>query len=354
MVASIFATQQPSMRPPSGGPTLNTLTLSGPIAVGAPSSGTIIGRTATSTISSGLTGLTVNSAAATYIWDGTGPFGSNATALTETLAGATNNPKNSPLFVSRTEANTYIAALPSSPDSSRRVLIQQLFQNLLVGTVNGTNVFSKLDYLHRYACEDGGNALIDMVQVIPYTASPINNPVFTVDRQFATDGVSSYVDTGYNPLTAARWTVGSACFGIWCRDNVARDPSAAGFLNGSLVGTLIAPWQVTNNTIAIRANEATGGATAPGSVSTSVGHTAVNRADATSSGLQIWRNGALIPSTSAAATAIANGNLRCGSVDNTRFQQRSFAFSHGGPSLTPNEMADLYAAFAAYMTAIGA
>lgn len=80
-------------------PTLGTLTLSGTLTNGTASSGTISGATVGSTIASGVTGLTVNSGARTYAFDGTGSAGSYPSALTETLTGATNSPKVSALSV---------------------------------------------------------------------------------------------------------------------------------------------------------------------------------------------------------------------------------------------------------------
>ena len=98
MVASVFAGQNPKMRPPTG-PTLGTLTLSGTLKVATPTSGTIIGATPSSLIFSNQEGLTVDGNARTYVWDGTGTAGTNPAGLTEILAGATNTPKNSPLTV---------------------------------------------------------------------------------------------------------------------------------------------------------------------------------------------------------------------------------------------------------------
>lgn len=85
---------------------LTTLTLSSPIFAGAASSGTIIGATPGSTITSNVAGLTVNSGARTYTWDGTGAAGTTANGLVETgPAGAVGDPKNSAIIVQ--PANAY-------------------------------------------------------------------------------------------------------------------------------------------------------------------------------------------------------------------------------------------------------
>jgi hypothetical protein len=80
-------------------PVLGTLSLSGTITNGTASSGTISGATAGSTIVSNVTGLTVNSDARTYTWDGTGAAGTVSNGLVETLAGATGSPKSNSITV---------------------------------------------------------------------------------------------------------------------------------------------------------------------------------------------------------------------------------------------------------------
>ena len=75
--------------------TLSALGLSSSsFTVGTPASGTITGATAGSTIAAtGLpTGLTVNGAARTFAYDGTGSAGTTSITLTETLVGYSNSP----------------------------------------------------------------------------------------------------------------------------------------------------------------------------------------------------------------------------------------------------------------------
>lgn len=94
-------------------PTLSALTLSDTsFAVGSPESGTIIGATAGSTITSGAlpTGFTFNSAARTWAWDGTGSVSTPAVTFTETLAGATNSGRQSTVNLAITAAPVGISA----------------------------------------------------------------------------------------------------------------------------------------------------------------------------------------------------------------------------------------------------
>jgi hypothetical protein len=78
---------------------LKPLTLSGALKKGTVSAGAILGATAGSAIVSNVAGLTVNSAARTYAFDGTANAGTVANGLVETLANAAGSPMASPLTV---------------------------------------------------------------------------------------------------------------------------------------------------------------------------------------------------------------------------------------------------------------
>jgi hypothetical protein len=84
--------------------TLGTLSLSGTLTVGTPSSGSIDGATAGSTITEAVPGLTVDSAARTYEWDGTGSAATYADGLREAHPNATNSGRLSPITVSAAPA----------------------------------------------------------------------------------------------------------------------------------------------------------------------------------------------------------------------------------------------------------
>lgn len=97
--------------------TLGALTFSSAsFVIGTASSGTINGATAGSTITaSGLpTGVTINSAARTWAYDGTGTVTSGNITLTETLAGATGSPRNSTVAYTVANAPATLGALTLS------------------------------------------------------------------------------------------------------------------------------------------------------------------------------------------------------------------------------------------------
>jgi hypothetical protein len=93
-------------------PALGALTLSATaFLVGTPTNGTINGATAGSAIAPGVlpAGLTINGAARTWSWDGSGAVTAGNITLTETLAGATGSPWPSVIAFAVTNA-------PAKPD----------------------------------------------------------------------------------------------------------------------------------------------------------------------------------------------------------------------------------------------
>jgi len=80
--------------------TLGTLTLSDTLTAGTPSSGTILGATAGSTISDSIVGLSIDSDDLSYTWDGTGRAGTFPEGLIETHPNATNSGRASAVTVS--------------------------------------------------------------------------------------------------------------------------------------------------------------------------------------------------------------------------------------------------------------
>ena len=100
-------------------PTLSTLSLSSALTSGTAVSGTILGAYPGSTITtSGVTGLTVNSAARTFAFDGTGTAITVPTGLTEALAGAANSPKTSPVSIASASVGPTTAGLLYKSDGT--------------------------------------------------------------------------------------------------------------------------------------------------------------------------------------------------------------------------------------------
>jgi hypothetical protein len=87
---------------------------------------------------------------------------------------------------------------------------QQTLQNQLVVDLKAGGIWSKLDTFGVFATDgDSDFALIDWIRLSDYTA--VNSPTFTTDEGFTGDGISSYIDTNYNPaISGINYTLDNA------------------------------------------------------------------------------------------------------------------------------------------------
>lgn len=102
-----------------------------------------------------------------------------------------------------------VVAAGGTVSAGRKTLLNALVQGLIAD-----GIWQKLDRLWILAAENSQSALIDLVALDQATA--VNSPTFTADRGYAGDGVTSYVDTTFNPLTqGVTYQKDSAHIGVW-------------------------------------------------------------------------------------------------------------------------------------------
>lgn len=241
------------------------------------------------------------------------------------------------------EAQAYFAAMAVQPDDARKVLINNLINNLIV---NG--VWARLDCLFLLAATTSQAGLLNAVNPAQ-TATLVNAPTFTVDRGFTTNGTTSYVDTGFNPSTAGgKYTQTLAYFGIWVNAETQFAASPAGWFDGT-DGVTVNP-RTAADAMNGRVNEAAAiTAAAPGT--SALGLSAVNRLS--NSNTRLTRNGVLVQSGSAASTALNNNNLYLGRSATASYAAGRFAACAIGSVNAATDLA-LYNALNTYFTAIGA
>jgi hypothetical protein len=92
---------------------------------------------------------------------------------------------------------------------------QQILQNQLMLDLKSAGVWSKLDTFAIFATDGSSNfALIDWKRLTLYTG--VNSPTFTSDGGFTGDGLSSYIDTNFNPATqGVNYTLNDAGRFFW-------------------------------------------------------------------------------------------------------------------------------------------
>lgn len=131
------------------------------------------------------------------------------------------------------ELGTYISGLVTPLSAGQLTLLNTLITSIKTGMIinNLTDVF---DTIYILAGETAESSLRNLVKNTHY-ATAVNAPAFTALEGFLTDGLASYIDTNYNPLTqAVRYTLNSASFGVYSRTDRG---SALGKAHGAITGS---------------------------------------------------------------------------------------------------------------------
>lgn len=217
----------------------------------------------------------------------------------------------------------------------------------------------------RSLVDAGAWATLDVVQIYgthalelinwknPGTFNPslANAPVFERFRGITTDGVSSYIDTGFNPSTAGgNFTQNNNCFGVRTTNNVTVG-NVAGWTDGT-DGILVNP-RSASDVVTAQAN-ATSATTATGTFADSRVLQMVNRSSTAS--VQIYRDGLSITLASGGTTlsqALNNSNLFAGRVATASFRAAQ-VFSLYAGAMNGTRHAALAAADLALAQALGA
>jgi hypothetical protein len=233
------------------------------------------------------------------------------------------------------QTQALVARFTTPPSLARTVLI-----NTLIGSLVTAGVWGKLDALYVMAQYDAQAAQQNWVANQYNLAVAVGVPVFTADRGYATNGTTSCLTTGFNPVTAAgKLSLNSAYMGVW-----ALNLSANGRFGNdtSRLGWGSVPMHYT------RAND---GTTTQGSVSASARWFSWSRA---ASGSYVQRvNGADFSTPSVTSTALTNNVLLLGQT-NGSFGAGPYVACAFGSSLTQSEDAALYNALNIWNTAVGA
>src|SRR5215813_10721680 len=88
-----------------------------------------------------------------------------------------------------------------------------LVDDLIVG-LKADGIWTKLDRLWLFAAENAKTALTDLVGLTLATA--VSSPTFTIDKGYAGNGTSSYIDTGFNTSTSGvNFTLNTSHLAVW-------------------------------------------------------------------------------------------------------------------------------------------
>jgi len=241
--------------------------------------------------------------------------------------------------VGNAEASALALRFATDPGDTRRGLI-----DTCIGELKAAGVWAKLDVLYLFAAHDAQAAQRNWIQDA-FNATPSGSPTFTADRGYAGDGAGGFVDTNFNDLTgSALWTQDTLSLGAYINQYAGGSNSFLGLTSGSNL-------RMGASTTAITTRVHSGTSFNPGITNPSPGHMAITRDTATTS--RCLRNGVSVNTSGAVSVAGVNANVvafRSASAYNAD----RMACLHMGGFLTPAEVADLYGAILAYLTALGA
>lgn len=232
----------------------------------------------------------------------------------------------------------------STPPTVARMAID----DTLVKALKAAGVWPKLDVLYVLAAADSQAARLNW-KSSSFTATPVNSPTFTADRGYQGDGVSSYLDSGFNPTTAGGlFSQDSGHISIWSRSSEQTTVADAGNSN-----SLINARESTDQT-PLRINAAATIRTPLASVTDGKGHFVASRTSSSSS--RAYRNGSPLTAEQASVSSSVDSNsIRfCGRSATVQYSTRQLALGSIGAGLSAADVAAMFTAVQAYMQAAGA
>lgn len=242
-----------------------------------------------------------------------------------------------------------LAAMVVQPSTPEIIAINEMIVSLI-----DTGIFAKLDYLHVYAQETSQAALLNWVAPSDFTGSLVNAPTFTSDRGFAGDGLTSYIDTNFNPSAdGVNFTLNKAAHGVYVRT----DPGVGAYAEigaedaGGDFTSIHVRFSDGNNYVLVNNNA---GGNVNFANASALGFFTGRRS--ASNILASNKNGVQQAANATVSTALPNLNMWVCGVDNNgvllRPSPRQLALSYAGSSDIDDAV--FYSIIQTYMSAVGA
>ncbi len=230
-----------------------------------------------------------------------------------------------------------------SVSGARRVAV-----NRLIVTLQAAGIWPLLDRLWLHAAENATQALIDLKARA--TATAVNSPTFTVDRGYAGNGTSSYLNLGLAANAAGiNFSRDGASFGGWILGFTGGGGVDFGFDYGGY-SMLIALASSTQVRFEINSGTNPSGVPTVGTFTAGLYHG--QRTGASVSAL--YRNGSSIITSTAPSVALQAKNFGAGAyvAGPASFSTGQYGASFIGASLSGKEVA-FSNAMRTYMTGVG-
>lgn len=275
---------------------------------------------------------------------------SHSFTVRETLAGATNTPRDTALSLTvteagsgysynNTEAETFVNAMTVEPDDTRKGLIDDF-----IGGLKTDGIYTKLGFLYILAAHDEQAARLNVLN--PASNALTGSPTFTTDRGFTSDG-TNVLDTGMAETAVPGMTETSATIGIWINST----DGTAGNVIGAAANTRLNPRAGSGNV----AGRCFSGQTSNDlTVANRLGLSVTSR---TGTDMTCGRNAGTDSTATTASTSVSPGSdtfVILGTNGTPHTGTDRAALAHGGPYLTQTERQNLHTRVNTLLTAIGA
>lgn len=243
-------------------------------------------------------------------------------------------------------AVAYFARIPTQT-ADRYTLLNTVFVGL-----RAAGLLSTLDCLWLMAAADATTARTNLISS-SFTLSAVNGPTFTTDRGYNGDGASSYLNTGFNPATAAgHFSQNNGHISVY--DRTSRAAATVCQIGSSLgsIGTRIFTLN-SGSACVCQVNNTGGGAT----VTDSKGF--YNASRPSSSIVDFYLNGVKTGGDQAVASGAPYSGPLYLSAENIsgaagRYTSDQIAQGGIGGGMTDAQAAAYYSIIQAYMTGVGA
>jgi len=230
----------------------------------------------------------------------------------------------------------FFQRLATQPSAARKTLYDVMIRALVAA-----GIWAKLDLLYVFAAPDQATALTNLVAA-GYAATAVGALAFSADRGFTGNGLTSYVNTNWKPSLGVQFQQNSAHFSLWSLTNRSAANAAQG-LYASSGDAVIFPYYPGSIAVG-RCNSTTSTVAASGdSLGFYVQNTSASNAQ------QLYRNGSLIGSSSAATSAPLANNLYLAGCNGAAGSLDQISAASTGGSLASSEQAAFYTVLHAFL-----
>lgn len=242
-----------------------------------------------------------------------------------------------------TDALALFSRFTVQPDNARKQVINDRF---VAG--KATSWWAKMDALWVHAAHTEQAGLQNWLAA-NYASTAVNGPVFTPNRGFASDGVTSYVASGYSTGPNMKFKQTDATFAVYSNTDSPSGRAIAGNWGGGTLGGTSISTKNANSQSRVRLNQST--IYAPINPGTGIGLFTITR---TGTGdINVYRNGVNIGTSTLPSLAVITQEIMFGGDTSTNLTSDQFGMGIIGSGFTAAEVMSMQTWFKVYSDAVG-